>query len=86
VYKCSACGYNSAPGEPQRRHIVQRDVPDRLGIGTRKEIVAEMPVCHNCYRLLQEGESFGNLYLRYHRWTAVDTVITPKVAKGLLAK
>lgn len=89
MYKCSACGYNSAPGEDQRKHIVQRDIPKALWSSeTRKEIVAEMPVCHNCYQLLQDGESFGNLHRRYHQWREVPLSVTAVKNRGknLLAK
>lgn len=68
MYRCSACGRATQPGQPRRVHVVQRVVPMMTVVAgepretTRTEIARELPVCHGCdHRLTKQRLTWVDL-------------------------
>ena len=67
MYRCGICDAVSKPGQPLRRHVVQREVPSVKHVGgktvpaMRLEIEVEIPVCLRCASALELGASLDQL-------------------------
>lgn len=52
MYRCKICTTVSEPREPMRKHVIYRRV--MTGTRWRQEIAAEIPVCWQCERILEQ--------------------------------
>ena len=67
MYRCEVCYDVSQPGQPQLRHVIQRQrpkTPFNSGAGT--EIAREVCVCRHCQSMLSGSTTYQQVY-RAHR-------------------
>lgn len=82
-YRCSVCNNVSKPGEARRVFQITRERPKLIHVPrdlhhprettttTREEIAQEIPVCFECYMLLEHGMAIEALKRRH------SPVLTP---------
>lgn len=72
-YRCEACQQVTEPGTSRVTYVLTREVVrpmplDKYGrqvIGTRTEVVREVPVCRSCQLALDSGISLNDLKARH---------------------
>jgi hypothetical protein len=75
-YRCQACLAPSQPGSPMKKHIVKRP---------NGQSQSEVPVCGQCKRLLDLGESLRDLMLKHakrRQKAAQNPVVKPAPTNG----
>lgn len=58
MYKCDLCRQPSQPGQPRTVHVVKR---------SDGSILREIPVCSECKRQIDQGQSATKLKLLYSK-------------------
>lgn len=68
MYLCAVCGACSKPNQPRKVWVIERHIPHTVTeldgervVSTRTEIERELPVCHDCYKCLNEGSTLSEL-------------------------